>query len=276
MERFKSLLQKLQEVYNGSQQKSAVDIDLMLDYTRVIYADLLEWRKEFTDPLRPPFPSGPREPEPQPVEKPVVAIVEKEDPVVAETPEAAPVAKNQAERVEAPPLLPEPELVAEPISPVDVFPEKEEIATLTHEHTGISYEPPFHPEKPVIVEDVLVEEAPAEPAPVAEEMPAPAPVEIPLPEFKPYEPAKLFDAIVERKDIRTAVGINDKYLFLNELFNNHKSDYEETLDMLNRLGSQEEATNWVRDKVAGPRKWDREDPTVQGFYALIAKHFSAR
>jgi hypothetical protein len=44
MERIQTLLQKLTELSRNDNKPSAIDLDLMLDYTRVMYADLLEWR----------------------------------------------------------------------------------------------------------------------------------------------------------------------------------------------------------------------------------------
>ncbi len=155
------------------------------------------------------------------------------------------------------------------------YPEEENIEHISKERTGISFELPTQPERFIKVDDALVEEAPSE-TPVVEEIPAPAPKEIPLPEFKPYSAAKLFDGIVELKDIRTSIGINDKYLFLNELFNNHKSDYEETLDKINHFSNAAEAKDWVKMQASATKKWDGSDPTVQSFYALVDKHFTAK
>jgi hypothetical protein len=42
--RIPTLLQKINELAAKPEQRTAIDIDLMLDYTRVLYADLLEWR----------------------------------------------------------------------------------------------------------------------------------------------------------------------------------------------------------------------------------------
>jgi hypothetical protein len=42
--RIPTLLQKLSELSAQPERRSAIDVDLMLDYTRVLYADLLEWR----------------------------------------------------------------------------------------------------------------------------------------------------------------------------------------------------------------------------------------
>lgn len=45
MHRIQTLLQKLNDLSKTEADKtSVIDIDLMLDYTRVLYADLLEWR----------------------------------------------------------------------------------------------------------------------------------------------------------------------------------------------------------------------------------------
>ena len=45
MQRIATLLQKLTELSTQG-KPTQIDIDLMLDYTRVIYADLLEERKK--------------------------------------------------------------------------------------------------------------------------------------------------------------------------------------------------------------------------------------
>ncbi|MCD6063543.1 MAG: hypothetical protein K0R82_1454 [Flavipsychrobacter sp.] len=56
MQRIHTLLQKLSDLSKSDSEKiSVIDIDLMLDYTRVMYADLLEWksRKQFSNYLGP-------------------------------------------------------------------------------------------------------------------------------------------------------------------------------------------------------------------------------
>lgn len=301
MERIKSLMQKFQEIYYSKHPKSAIDIDLMMDYTRIMYIDLIEWRREFTEPVHSDIIAIMQE-EPtqtiQPAASQPSAALEK--PVVKETMEEAkaetmvvaaqeaytqPVAEEKTIEEETPAsvegtepwIAQEPEAAEEAIIEVkDNFPEAVELETISHERSGISFEPPSHVAAPVEMNEVLEEEAPAAPIPTVIEIPAPAPAQIPLPEFKPYEPAKLFDNIVELKDIRTVIGINDKYLFLNELFNNHKSNYEETLDKLNKIKSPEEAREWVKNNAAASFKWDNNDVTVQSFYAVLDKHFSSK
>ncbi len=52
MQRITTLLEKIKEL-NSKQNISIIEVDLMMDYTKVIYADLLEWRGKvvFTEPF---------------------------------------------------------------------------------------------------------------------------------------------------------------------------------------------------------------------------------
>lgn len=298
MERVKNILQKLQEVYYGKHQKTAIDIDLMLDYTRVMYADLLEWRGSVKDDT-PAVPvqdqpsaaaqsaSGEEEPGQSgagmvPVKEASGTQEEGEAAATEEPAEAAPetVAEDPpgyhpVVRDEAPP---KPEPVPEGPAVVAPEPEKEYIDMLQQERSGISFEPPSAPEHlSEIEEDLTLEEATESPVPEA--LPAPPPAAIPLPDMtaiasKPLPAKDLFSTVKIPKDIRNAIGINDKYLFLNELFNNHKSNYEEALDKLNRCSSAEEAMAWIRSEVAPAQKWDKEDTTVNSFYDMVRAHFS--
>jgi len=51
MQRVQILLQKLTELSKQGDKNTAIDIDLMLDYTKVLYADLLEYRKTLDFPI---------------------------------------------------------------------------------------------------------------------------------------------------------------------------------------------------------------------------------
>jgi len=285
MERVKNLLQRLQEIYYSPHQKSAIDIDLMLDYTRVMYADLLEWRKRFNEP-------------------PTRESAEKNEPL---TSEAAPAAEARPAEPAAPILTGEPVNEAHipgapaphevPVQPGDAAakapepatppppvaePEKVPMAILQQDVSGISFEPPARPEPIKDVKEELLIEQPAVNTGIAEKQAPPA-AAIPLPEVPPAAQAEasppapnLPGTARMPRDIRSVIGINDKYLFLNELFNNHKSNYEETLDQLNHFSNARQAEDWIRTKVAIPHKWSEEDATVQSFYAMLDKHFSER
>jgi hypothetical protein len=314
MERIKNILQRLQELYYSNHQKSAIDADLMLDYTRVMYADLLEWRKQFKEPpttepaekntqvITSEEEKGELKEQPvdqiqQEEEMPDTNLGEKREPQIREeknkedtseqtsTPEPGKVTVQEEaifqpiERDEPAPREP---VIEETKPVVDVHPEKESVEALMTDASGISFEPPAKYEAKSEVKEEIAVEAPIVNQPV-EEIPAPKPIEIPLPEMappketSPLPSAQLFHAAkAANKDIRSSIGINDKYLFLNELFNNHKSNYEETLDKLNHFSNADQAKDWILTKVAPVQKWDKDDATAQSFYAMLAKHFSDR
>ena len=56
MQRIQTLLNKISELSNKQGDTDIIEIDLMLDYTKVLYADLLEWKSKtsFTSSLEIP------------------------------------------------------------------------------------------------------------------------------------------------------------------------------------------------------------------------------
>ena len=162
MQRVPIVLQKLQELSEQGEKNTAIEIDLMLDYTRVLYADLLEWRK-----------------------KAVVKTPVLQEPTLAEMAEA--IAKQPIAAKEITKIL-------------------------------------FEEKNPV------------------------------------------------KKDIRNSIGINDKFLFMSELFANNKEAYENALDEINELENYQQAYNWLQTQYY----WDEGEATTESFYNILTMFFSAR
>ncbi len=89
MQRITTLLQKINELASKDKDAGVIDIDLMMDYTRVLYADLIDWRSRVlfnssleeadgntmptsapTAPATQPTPPQLAAPPPTPVQKP--------------------------------------------------------------------------------------------------------------------------------------------------------------------------------------------------------------
>lgn len=310
MDRIKNVMQRLVDVYQGRHPKTAIDIDLMLDYTRVMYADLLEWRKSFKDEphvegqvnkTEETYSREDVQPEPQQVsatpqsshetissaeevaEKNIIS--EKED-VIAKEPETekeviqeeAVIVEDIPEQVNKPlerDEVPAKESMASTEPPmVTTAPEAASVNTLNKDTSGISFEPPVSREPVHTVKDELQIDKPeiqqqVEDIPLKETIPQ-------QPKVRSSLPGSLFAIPEVKKDIRSSIGINDKYLFLNELFNNHKEDYEHALNQLNQMDNMDAAVSWIRNEIAPVYKWDKEDTTVETFYSLLSKHFSLR
>ena len=90
------------------------------------------------------------------------------------------------------------------------------------------------------------------------------------PSFKPKasevektEPVPVYDAT-------SAFSINDRFLFLRELFDNDQQKFDETINHIKTLKSIEEVTSYV----SGELHWDMSSDVVVEFMRLIALGYS--
>lgn len=75
------------------------------------------------------------------------------------------------------------------------------------------------------------------------------------------------------RDLKMAIGINDKFLFINELFGGSPSDYNEAIEKLNLAEGWTEAINTLADYEA-QHKWDGHSETSNRLKLLIEKKFN--
>lgn len=178
-------------------------------------------------------------------------------------------------------LSPDTEFYSEPLS---AEPEPETLS--------VEEEPAVGPE--VISEEVAVETA-AVPSseqvavvtpeevnddlPFFEDMPAePAPAI--LNDVQPSSDVPVIDAMLDKhawrtdmpgtavKDIRSAISLNDRILFINFLFNEDPMSFQETLTKLNSMASFDEAATYMM--TAFPH-WDWESDTVYRFMMALRR-----
>jgi hypothetical protein len=83
---------------------------------------------------------------------------------------------------------------------------------------------------------------------------------------------RLQDAPV--KDLKKAIGINDRYLYINELFNGNEAMFERTLKTLNSFSILPEAEFWIQRELKLKLGWKEENPQVQQFIQLVKRRFS--
>ena len=90
----------------------------------------------------------------------------------------------------------------------------------------------------------------------------------------PKTPAALPATPKFAKDIRGRIGINDKLLFINELFENDKETYEEVLNEINSFENFDDAVQWLKNTVAAKYGWRTDHETVELFYGILNAFFS--
>ncbi len=76
------------------------------------------------------------------------------------------------------------------------------------------------------------------------------------------------------KDLRKAIGINDQYLFINELFRGDQTMYERSIKTINGFNIYAEAELWIKRELKLKLGWNESSDVVQLFDQLIKRRFS--
>ena len=76
------------------------------------------------------------------------------------------------------------------------------------------------------------------------------------------------------KDLRKAIGINDQYLFINELFRGDQTMYERSIKTINGFNIYGEAELWIKRELKLKLGWNESSDVVQLFDQLIKRRFS--
>ncbi len=84
--------------------------------------------------------------------------------------------------------------------------------------------------------------------------------------------AKLKDAPI--RDLKKAIGINDRYLFINELFRGDETMYERSIKTINSFSILPEAEYWIQRELKLKVGWNEDSEAVQHFDQLVRRRFS--
>lgn len=76
------------------------------------------------------------------------------------------------------------------------------------------------------------------------------------------------------KDLKKAIGINDRFVFLNELFRGDEPMYERSIKTINNFKIYPEAEYWMERELKVKIGWDENKPVVKHFYQLVKRRFS--
>jgi hypothetical protein len=76
------------------------------------------------------------------------------------------------------------------------------------------------------------------------------------------------------RDLRKAIGINDRYVFINELFGGNEAMFERSLKTLNGFSILPEAEFWMQRELQFKMGWKEDDPLALQFIQLVRRRFS--
>ena len=76
------------------------------------------------------------------------------------------------------------------------------------------------------------------------------------------------------KDLRKAIGINDRFVFINDLFRGDEAMYERSIKTINSFHIFPEAEYWINRELIVKLGWDADSEIVRHFYQLVKRRFS--
>ena len=76
------------------------------------------------------------------------------------------------------------------------------------------------------------------------------------------------------KDLRGAIGINDKFQFMETLFNKEESTFESSIKTINAFKNFAEAQFWIKQNLRTKYHWEEESTVVMAFDQLVKRRFS--
>ena len=75
-------------------------------------------------------------------------------------------------------------------------------------------------------------------------------------------------------DIKLAITLNDKLLYVKELFNGYNLAYSEAIEILNRFNTFDEAARFLKTNYVTKNNWESKAATVEKFYALLKRRYA--
>lgn len=76
------------------------------------------------------------------------------------------------------------------------------------------------------------------------------------------------------RDLKKAIGVNDRYVFISELFRGDEVMYERSIKTINSFRILPEAEYWMERELKVKLGWDENRETTRHFYQLVKRRFS--
>jgi hypothetical protein len=76
------------------------------------------------------------------------------------------------------------------------------------------------------------------------------------------------------RDLKKAIGVNDRYVFINQLFRGDEVMYERSIKTINGFRILPEAEYWMERELKVKLGWDENREITRHFYQLVKRRFS--
>lgn len=156
-------------------------------------------------------------------------------------------------------------------------PEEKEKPNAAQEEKKPEPTPPGTTENPVVNEVKIAERTITVPI---ESVPEPTPVK-PAPTINDLLFAKSSQSNMASqlnqqpvKDLKSIISLNDKLLFIKDLFNGYSLAYSEAIEILNRFDNFQAADNFLKTNYATKNGWASKQSTVDKLYGIMNRRFA--
>jgi len=75
-------------------------------------------------------------------------------------------------------------------------------------------------------------------------------------------------------DIKQGITLNDKLLYVKDLFNGYNLAYSEAIEILNRFSNFDEASRFLKTNYVTKNNWESKPQTTEKFYALLKRRYT--
>jgi hypothetical protein len=75
-------------------------------------------------------------------------------------------------------------------------------------------------------------------------------------------------------DLKKAINLNDKLLYIKDLFNGYSLAYSEAIEILNRFTGLEEADLFLKKNYAVKNNWESKPETTEKLYAILKRRYA--
>ena len=79
---------------------------------------------------------------------------------------------------------------------------------------------------------------------------------------------------VTHSDLKLAMGVNERFTFVNDLFNKDVGAFDKAIRELNEKDSYKDAEGYIRSELVNSLHWYEEDPNVTNFIEIVKKRFN--
>ncbi|MDE3144660.1 MAG: hypothetical protein KGL19_10930, partial [Bacteroidota bacterium] len=76
------------------------------------------------------------------------------------------------------------------------------------------------------------------------------------------------------RDLKKAIGLNDRYLFISELFRGDENMYERSIKTINNFSIYPEAEYWIQRELKVKLGWRDNKEAVRLFDQIVRRRFS--